>query len=455
MTDNAFIQEFPGRIAADGNANLDWQKQHPGEFLDCSGVKFPPYDHLNGRDFSNMILRKADFTAVHLSGASFEGCDLSEAIFQDAVLHGAIFTNSKLIQANFKNARLTEAKLDGARIDRTNFTNANLAGATISETNLSSSIFSLSNLHAINFTDGTNFTNGQLDGAHFGNTGLISANFSGSNLTGGVFTHCPLSGASFDDANLSSAELLQSNCDRATFRRANLERANFTQSTFRESIFETSRFHETILTRTDFYRAKGLNKSIGLITAKAKEGDGPKSLEDISLPWFDERVGWEQIRWVGRLPLFAASYSAIILIPFLFYLLDIFNRRVDQLRLTMEAVGNQESAFSKTAKAILPHLHSEPIPALSMWLFLSTICLGLAATIFAAGCPPRIKEFSREQWRDQFGHSIIHYIPLSWQHRGWRALCVVLYAVGGSGVLVITLIKLWNVLLFIYRNEQF
>jgi hypothetical protein len=59
------------------------------------------------------------------------------------------------------------------------------------------------------------------------------------------------------------------------------------------------------------------------------------------------------------------------------------------------------------AKVILDHLHREPIPSLSLLLLISTLLLGIGATIFTLACPPRIREFNRDQWRDQLGHSLL------------------------------------------------
>jgi hypothetical protein len=63
-------------------------------------------------------------------------------------------------------------------------------------------------------------------------------------------------------------------------------------------------------------------------------------------------------------------------------------------------------------------------------------------------------QFNRDQWRDQLGHSLIHYLPLSWQHRWTRIVCLLLYAIGGAGVLVVLASKLWNVFWFIIANRQ-
>ncbi len=175
--------------------------------------------------------------------------------------------------------------------------------------------------------------------------------------------------------------------------------------------------------------------------------------DSIIVPDFEKRLSWERIRWLGRLPLFGASYSALIAIPFLYYLLDMFNRRVDVVRAwaSQELANNGDHAL--TARIVLDHFHREPIPSPSLCLLISTILLGIGATIFALACPPRVREFSLDQWRDQLGHSLIHYLPLAWWHRWLRISCLACYVLGGVGVSFVIGSKLWNVFLFIVDND--
>src|SRR2546425_3893712 len=44
----------------------------------------------------------------------------------------------------------------------------------------------------------------------------------------------------------------------------------------------------------------------------------------------------------------------------------------------------------------------------------------IGSTLYTFFCPSRIKEFSRDQWCDQIGHSLVHYWPFAWKHRGAR-----------------------------------
>jgi hypothetical protein len=49
--------------------------------------------------------------------------------------------------------------------------------------------------------------------------------------------------------------------------------------------------------------------------------------------------GWERLRTVGRLPLFGLSYTALILIPIVFYGLAFYNSKVELIRTWAEQVA--------------------------------------------------------------------------------------------------------------------
>jgi hypothetical protein len=155
---------------------------------------------------------------------------------------------------------------------------------------------------------------------------------------------------------------------------------------------------------------------------------------------------------VGRLPLFGASYTALILIPILFYGLVLYNDQVALVRAWAEQVMTQpDHLFSRLASLTLAHLHTRPIPQQSLLLFVSTILLAVGSTLYTFFCPSRVKEFSRTQWCDQFGRSLLHYWPLAWKHRLIRLVCAACYAIGGLGAGWVLLTKGWRVLLFIYK----
>jgi hypothetical protein len=101
------------------------------------------------------------------------------------------------------------------------------------------------------------------------------------------------------------------------------------------------------------------------------------------------------------------------------------------------------------------YLHPSPIPQQLFLLVVSTILLAVGSTLYTFFCPSRVKEFSRDQWCDQLGRSLLHYWPLAWKHRYIRLVCTACYALGGVGALWVLGTKLWRVLVFIFKYSPY
>jgi hypothetical protein len=152
------------------------------------------------------------------------------------------------------------------------------------------------------------------------------------------------------------------------------------------------------------------------------------------------------------LPLFGASYTALILIPILFYGLALYNDQVALVRAWAEQIIVQpDHILHRLASLILVHFHTRPIPQQSLLLLVSTILLAMGSTFYTFFCPSRIKEFSRSQWCDQLGHSLLHYWPLAWRYRYIRLVSAICYTLGGAGALWVISTKVWRILLFILK----
>jgi uncharacterized protein YjbI with pentapeptide repeats len=96
---------------------------------------------LDGCDFSNMFLEKAEFKLAHLEDANFENAEMQYCIFERANLKGAIlqwanFDSSNLEFANLQEANLVGAHLEKVRLQDANLQNANLEGAHLKGANL-------------------------------------------------------------------------------------------------------------------------------------------------------------------------------------------------------------------------------------------------------------------------------------------------------------------------------
>jgi hypothetical protein len=157
---------------------------------------------------------------------------------------------------------------------------------------------------------------------------------------------------------------------------------------------------------------------------------------------------------MGRLPLFGLSYTALILIPIIFYGLAFYNSKVELIRTWAAQVAVlRDHPMHVAAEVIVKHLHTQSIPSLSLMLLGSTVLLAVASTLYTLFCPSRIKEFSCDQWCDQLGHSLLHYRPLAWKHRWIRLICMACYALGGAGALWVIGSKVWRTAVFIVKHS--
>ena len=154
--------------------------------------------------------------------------------------------------------------------------------------------------------------------------------------------------------------------------------------------------------------------------------------------------------------MFSVSYIALICIPIVFYGLALYNDKVEILCTWAEQVASApDNPLHRLATLFRERLHPQPIPSQSFILLVSTSLLAVASTLYTFCCPSRIKEFSRDQWCDQLGNSLLHYWPLAWKHRWIRLICVACYVLGGLGVLWVIVNKVWNVAKFILKHSTF
>jgi hypothetical protein len=170
---------------------------------------------------------------------------------------------------------------------------------------------------------------------------------------------------------------------------------------------------EANLSRANLHELRGAHQVRGLETVRLIEGDA-QYFETCKRPWPEHLLDWERLRVVGRLPLFAASYTALILIPILFYGLALYNDKIELVRTWAEHVITlPDHPMQRLAPIVIERLHPRPIPSLSFVLLVSTVLLAAGSTLYTFFCPSRMKEFSRDQWCDQLGRSMLHYWPLA------------------------------------------
>lgn len=417
-------------ISSDQRALDEWRKHNPGQLLDCRGVD------LSGRNLHNRDLSYVDFTGANFRGAqlgtgSLESCKLERAVFDEAKLIGANLTRADLSEASFLAADLSGAKLNDARFHKNRFDGARLPAAI--------------------FSEGIDLSNCSFPRAYLNDCVFRRVSFKGCDLSGASLRDANCTESCFDDASLEEASLNHAALNGCSFKRSQLRGASLEAARLDHADLSGASLLESQVDAASFNKVAGLPSSLHLETVKIL-GQPPKYLETVIIPLVDRLVSWDRLRVVGKLPLFGVSYSALVLMPFLFYLLELFNNRVNQMRSAAASI-EPNGASGHLARALVDHLHSEPVPRLSFVLFLCTIVLAIGATIYAALCPARIKEFSKGQWQDQLGRSLILYLPFSWKYRWARIACAACYAVGGAGALFVLLTKIVGALIYLAGAE--
>jgi uncharacterized protein YjbI with pentapeptide repeats len=412
-----------------------WREEHQNERLDLSEADLRECD-LRGADLRNASLEKADLRRASLCEVKLEGSILHRAKLDETteisdkwrlvwqiVADEAILLEgqrSKIKKIGGHHRWLFKHFLDH-RASRQDLSKTDLSEANLSRANLQEANLQMANLHRTN-----------LFGAN-----LNMADLRGANLRGAILTRANLCSAFLLGADLSEAQLPSADIRWAYFSQANLYGtyvANV-RGAHLAYLLETVRLTPT----AGDHAAEGKNDAIGF------------DLRDEST-LFENQWNWERLRTVGRLPLFGLSYTALILIPIVFYGLAFYNSKVELIRTWAAQVAVlRDHPMHVAAEVIVKHLHTQSIPSLSLMLLGSTVLLAAASTLYTLFCPSRIKEFSCDQWCDQLGQPLLHYRPLAWKHRWIRLICMVCYAFGGAGALWVIGSKIWGTAVFIIQ----
>jgi uncharacterized protein YjbI with pentapeptide repeats len=407
-----------------------WRDQHLGTVLDLGGANLSN-QNLDGYDLSGAILAQADLTSANLANARLEQADLTGAKCERTIFNQADLCSIKYEEATFRGAQFTNASLPLGLLRQTDCRDASFGPINFPCVDLSGRDFS-----------GCNFASARLPGARLVGSTLRSVIFQGCDLHGADLSDVDCEGARFDEAMMTGASLRNASLTGATFSRADLARADISQADF----------HEAILNDARMERIRGAPRARNLSSTRiAQEVHYFDSAVLSHWDWLD----WEKVRIAGRLPLFAASYSVLIAIPLFFYVLEIYNDKVGLIRgWAKQELSGAGITDYYLAQMVLQKLHPLPPPALSELLLISTIILAFGASIYALACPSRVKEFSRDQWAYQLGHSVVHYMAAAWSRRPWRLAALAFYILGGLGAAIVLASKLTNVAIFLLKQSD-
>jgi uncharacterized protein YjbI with pentapeptide repeats len=255
--------------------------------------------------------------------------------------------------------------------------------------------------------------------------------------------------ATFDKCEFSNAHIQK--LDRAKFVNCKLD--NLSIGTLFHCTFEWSDVSGLVFGRGSVSEAVSFVCCYGLGRITGSPRSVTPDQDDISWPqldWIDRWLDWDRLRFIGRLPLFAVSYLALLATPVVFYLIAIEHAGVRHARAVLDAVPAAHPLHDAAA-VLQSRLIELPLPALSFWLFIGTVYLALGSTAFLAS-PTRIRHFSYQQWRDEIRGSPVNYLPLAWSRGLFRMLTAILMLIGGGLAGGVVLIKLWQVGTFILRH---
>ncbi|MEW8086172.1 MAG: pentapeptide repeat-containing protein [Candidatus Thiodiazotropha endolucinida] len=324
---------------------------------------------------------------------------------------GFDLSGAKLSNRDLTNYDLSHSNLSGANFCKSNLSGCNLVESIISNTNFKSANLSNSHLHKLVRTDNANFSN----------TRII-----GSSITRCEFINCDFSGAFIKSSNLHN-------------------------TSFFEVDFNKCSFYNLSISNVKMTRSYGIHTSLGLDTLSFPP-DQITSFETTIQEWPKKYFDWENLRTVGRLPLFGASYFALIVIPIYFYGLDIYNLNIELIRDWAIQSTQKDTITSKyLAEFIIDKVYPLPVPTRSLGILISTILLAFGSTLYTFFCPSRIKEFSKDQWVDELNKSLVNYWPFSWRNRSIRLLSSLFYIAGGFCLLLFLFEKLYGVILYVVK----
>jgi len=345
--------------------------------------------------------------------------------------------------------------------ERLDLTKADLRGLNLLSADLHGADLRAADLRRVHL-ESANLCGADLREAKLRRVDLRKAILERANLRKTDLRRADLGEAKLRCATLREADLENANLYMATLREADLENANLHAADLREADLDETdlqeiHLHEALLAGASMSNVRGAYRAHGLETTRLTPTSGKGSndafyFETCVRLWPERCLDWERLRVAGRLPLFGVSYSTLILIPIIFYGLALYNDQVTLVRAWAEQIMAQpDHILHRLASLVLARFHPRPIPQQSLLFLVSTILLAVGSTLYTFFCPSRVKEFSRDQWCDQLGRSLVHYWPLAWKHRIIRLVCAGCYTLGGAGALLVIGTKVWRVLLFILK----
>ncbi|MCF7961722.1 MAG: pentapeptide repeat-containing protein [Pirellula sp.] len=296
-----------------------------------------------------------DLSKANLEGFIFDGFDLRLIYLADSKLREASFVRANLAGAIFRGADLRNANFQKASLQKSDFVDANLQRA------------------------------------NFKFVGMEGANLTGANCNG----------ASFTCSSLVEVEFVSANCQDASFDLSNLGNAIFSNADLRSACFEGAE-----LSHAKFKDAKMGPTNLHRISFSNDHQPLHDFTETIKCDYW---LTWGQLRLIGNLPLFSASYTTLGFSIAYINCVDAINR----------------------SKAIEFLNYPIGVPHRISLILIASILLAIGSTLYASFCPNRVQEFAETQWVEEFGHSRLQYFSDSWSRKRWLYATFAFTVIGG------------------------
>jgi hypothetical protein len=355
------------------------------------------------------------------------------------------------MHANLKGANFSGADLQGARMEHTILIKADLRGANLCGVN-----FGQANMQSADLSPFEGKIT-QLDNAEFAST-----NLNGANCRSARFFKCNANGCKFNEVDFTGAILDESNINHTAFHRAilidaRLRRSGIVACDLTAADLAGADFYETGVNQTNFSGTKNARLAKNLQSVSGS----PYKFDECDRHFIERWIDWGKIRTFGQLPLFGASYTALLFIFVYLGALEFYNDKViaahrwaDRAIIASDKLpGHAADPVVNLAESVKDRLRHQRPPDHASLILSSTLLLMAASTIYVLRCPVEIKEFSSAQWCYELKHELIHYWPRSWKHRWWRVVCGSFYLVGATLAAWVIFWKIWWVISYLAHSQ--
>ncbi len=239
-----------------GRRQRNSRREPPGHSLNLAGTD------LEGADFSQAHLEKANLRDARLERANFTQACLDGADLRDAHLERANLMEASLQRAELGGAHLERANLMEARLERAYLMKAHLEDANLMDARLDGAYLILANLEGANL-QATRLEGAKLMAAHLERANLLDARLEkaelgGVHLEGAVLRGAELSGANLRRAHLEGANLTEAYLERAILMAAHLEHASLAEANLEGAYLYEAHFDGADLRDARLERASGL-----------------------------------------------------------------------------------------------------------------------------------------------------------------------------------------------------